>query len=40
MAPFCGLYLESYEVIPKRNYLEAMDIPVEEFRTARFGAVG
>ena len=21
--PFCGLYLESYKVIPKRNYLGA-----------------
>ena len=29
VVPFCGLYLESYKVIPKRNYLGAYGYVVD-----------
>ena len=28
VVPFCGLYLESYKVIPKRKYKEPMSNPI------------
>ena len=31
MVPFCGLYLDSYKVIPNRNYLEAIWVETAKF---------